>query len=73
MKKLLLKISQYLQATVLESFFRNDFFVKKRLQDRCFFVNIAENLRTSILKNICERLLLKLTLKYQAIYRISIG
>ena len=30
-----------------------------RLQDRCFHVNIANFFRTPILKNICERLLLK--------------
>ena len=34
-------------------------FIKKRLQHRCFPVNIAKFLRTFILKNICERLLLK--------------
>ena len=34
-------------------------FIKKRLQHRCFPVNVAKFLRTSILKNICERLLLK--------------
>ena len=33
-------------------------FIKKRLQHRCFPVNIAKRLRTSILKNICERLFL---------------
>ena len=33
--------------------------IKKRLQHRCFPVNIAKFLRTSILKNICEQLLLK--------------
>ena len=32
--------------------------IKKRLQHRCFPVNIAKLLRTPILKNICERLLL---------------
>ena len=32
--------------------------IKKRLQHRCFPINIAKFLRTSILKNICERLLL---------------
>ena len=36
-------------------------FIKKRLQHWCFPVNIAKILRTAILKNICERLLLKLT------------
>ena len=34
-------------------------FIKKRLQQRCFPVNIAKFLRTPILKNICERLLLE--------------
>ena len=33
-------------------------FIKKRLQHRCFAVNIAKFLRTLILKKICERLLL---------------
>ena len=31
-------------------------FIKKRLQHRCFPVNIAKFSRTPILKNICERL-----------------
>ena len=34
-----------------------------RLQDRCFPVNFAKYLRTAILKNICQRLLLYLDLK----------
>ena len=33
-------------------------FIKKRLQHRCFPVNVAKFLRTDILKNICERLFL---------------
>ena len=33
-------------------------FIKKRLQHRCFPVNIAKFLRTPILKNICKPLLL---------------
>ena len=33
-------------------------FIEKRLQHRCFPVNIAKFLKTPILKNICERLLL---------------
>ena len=33
-------------------------FIKKRLQHLCLIVNIAKSLRTTILKNICERLLL---------------
>ena len=32
--------------------------LKKRLQNRCFHMNIAKLLRKPILKNICERLLL---------------
>ena len=34
-------------------------FIKKRLQHRCFPVNIAKFLRTPSLKNICKRLRLK--------------
>ena len=34
-------------------------FVKNRLQHRCFSVNIVKSLRTTILKNSCERLLLQ--------------
>ena len=34
--------------------------IKKRLQHRCFCVNIAKFLKTPILKIICERLLLPL-------------
>ena len=33
--------------------------IEKRLQRRCFSVNIAKYLRTPILKNFCERLLLE--------------
>ena len=33
-------------------------FIKNRLQNRCFSVNIAKFLRTPTLKNICQRLLL---------------
>ena len=32
--------------------------IKKRLQHKCFPVNILKFLKTPILKNICERLLL---------------
>ena len=53
---------------VLESFFnkvaeisclQHCRFIKKRLQHRCFSVNIANILRTRIMKNICEELFLK--------------
>ena len=33
-------------------------FIRKRLQHRCFHVNIAKYLRTPILMNICQQLLL---------------
>ena len=51
---------------VLESLLNKDVglqacnFIKKRLQHRYFPVNIAKFLRTRILRNICERLLLNL-------------
>ena len=35
-------------------------FIKKRLQHRCFPVNIVKFLRTPILKNTCERLFLQI-------------
>ena len=35
-------------------------FIKKRLQHRCFPANIGKILKTPILRNICERLLLKI-------------
>ena len=38
-------------------------FIKKRLQHRCFPVNIAKFLITPVLKNICVRLLLKIIKK----------
>ena len=34
-------------------------FIKKRPQHKCFIVNIAKSLRTPILKNIFQRMLLK--------------
>ena len=36
-------------------------FIKKRLQHRCFSVNIVKFLRTLILKNACERPLLQIS------------
>ena len=66
-KKLFFKILQYSKKTaVLQSrlfLINTDFraaatLIKKRLQHRCFPANIAKFLRTAILKNICERLLL---------------
>ena len=46
---------------VLESLFNKELqssFINKRLQQWCFLVNIAESLRSPVLKNICERLFL---------------
>ena len=42
-------------------------FTKKRLQQRCFLMNMVKFLKTAILKNICEWLLLKL--ENQRLYR----
>ena len=54
-KRCSLKFRKFHRKTpVLESLF-----IKKRLQLRCFPVKFAKFLRTPILKNICERLLLK--------------
>ena len=52
---------------MLESLLIKTRLKEKRLQPRCFPVNIAKFLRTAILKNICQRLLLKCSnlMKYQ--------
>ena len=62
---MLSKISQYSQKKTCAGVFQvcveglqARYFIKKRLQHRCFPVNIAKFLRTPILKNICEWLLL---------------
>ena len=63
------------KTPVLESFFnkatdlRACSFIKKRLQHGCFPVKFAKFLRTSILKNICERLLLKISTLQKTIHR----
>ena len=54
-----IKSSQILQENVCVSVFCN--FNKKRLQHRCFPVRFAKFLRTLILNNSCERLVLKYT------------
>ena len=56
-KKVFLKILQFSQKAVS---FQVCNVIKKRLQHRCFLVKCANFLRTPILKNICERLLLYL-------------
>ena len=48
-------------------------FIKKRLQQRHFHMNITKFLRTPILKNICERLLLMLVVKNNLILTILIN
>ena len=57
--------NQEIQKQPLESFYKKDGlqacnFIKKRLHHRYFPVNIAKFLRTSILKNTCEWLLLEI-------------
>ena len=42
-------------------------FVKKRLQHRCFPVKFSKFLRTPILKNICEQLLLGLLIQIKKV------
>ena len=60
-KKLFLKISQYSQTHVLESLFNKvgglQAWLQKRPQHMHFPVNPAKCWRTSLLKNICKRLL----------------
>ena len=61
-KKVFLEISQ--ENTCVGVFFNKVVgvkacnFIKKALQHRCFPVKFAKFLRTPILKNICERLLM---------------
>ena len=68
LKKLFLIISQYSQENtcvggisfLIKMYFNKAYnFIKKRLQRRCFLGNITKFLRTPILNNICERLLLR--------------
>ena len=58
-KKLFLKISQYTVKFQLCNV------IKKRIQHRCFPVNIAKFLRTPIFKNICKTLLLSVSIGLQ--------
>ena len=46
-------------------------FIKKRLQRRCFPVNIATFSKTIVLKNICERLLLNFSKKKKLFFLSS--
>ena len=64
-KKLFLKISQYLQENICVKVSFNQvaglqvcIFIKKRFQHRCFSVSIEKFKKTRILKKICEQLLL---------------
>ena len=77
-EKLFLNILQYSQeSTCCSSLFKKvaDLkpcnFIKKKLQHRCFSVNIAEFLRTPILKNICERLLLSIPISGQCAHDLQ--
>ena len=56
----LLEILQYSQEYTKKSDMKSCNIIKKRHQHKCFPVNIAKFLRTPILKNICEVLLLYL-------------
>ena len=76
MKKLFLKISQHCKKKTVLEFLLNKVaglqdckLIEKRLQHRCFPVNIVKLLRKSILKNICKRLLL--IIFYCSIYLFS--
>ena len=68
MKKLLKNFVLFTGKYLCQSLFFNEFgFLRgatlsiKGIQHRCFLVNIAKFLRITILKNICERLLLQIT------------
>ena len=53
--------------------FFNNRFIKKRRQHRSFLANIEKFLRTPILKNICERLLLRVFLERFCTWTNNIG
>ena len=46
-------------------------FIKNRLQQRCFLVNIGKFLRAPILKNICKRLLLNRTVSLKMFTKLT--
>ena len=64
-KDVLKNFAIFTRASMLESLFNKVAgskacsFIKKRHQHMCFLVNTAKLLRTPILKNLCERLLLR--------------
>ena len=64
-KKVFLKIPQYSQES---NCFRVSFskFIKKILQHRCFPCEYCETFKNTILKNICKRLLLSVSLDFSA-------
>ena len=75
-RKLFLKISQYSQENtflIKMQAFRPSALLKKKLEHRCFFANIEKLLRTPILKNICERLLLRVSLELFPTWTNNIG
>ena len=58
---LLEKLFLNIRKTVFKNFRPSGLLIiKKRLQHRCFPVNVMKFFRTHILNNICEQLLLKL-------------
>ena len=59
MKKSVLKIFANLQS-LLNKDLNACNFIKEKLQRRCFPVKFVKFLETSVLKNICERLLLEM-------------
>ena len=67
------------KTSVLESLFnkaavlQTSNFIKKRLQHRCFSVNIAKYLRTPILKNFCKWLLLMIFNLFLKIWDFEFG
>ena len=60
------KFRNFHRKTPVLEFQRDSFKVKKRLQHRCFPVNIAKFLWTFVLKCSCERLLLNIILQLLA-------
>ena len=61
----------YKESCTIKNFITCNF-IKKRLQHKCFPVNIARFLRKPNLKNICERLLLHYLIQYFTGYPANI-
>ena len=65
-KDILINIAKLTEKHLGWSLFSN--VIKKWLPPRCFPVYFAKYLRTPILQNICERLLLRIETKFPNIY-----